>query len=144
MPVTVSKEAAGKILDKELGRTITVGQVLDALHAEEIVRAASDVQVNPPVTVGTVVDFLKNNDALKKQRDKTITLKTTVGEILDLFGEENVKDFIQTRTAQAAYKPEYANTVDNIVDNWITLFIFIAVFAMLATIALELIDKDKR
>jgi hypothetical protein len=34
--------------------------------------------------------------------------------------------------------------VDNIVDNWITLFIFIAVFAMLATIALELIDKDKR
>ena len=139
-----SAEAAGKILDKELGSTITVGQVLDALHAEEIVRAASDVQVNPPVTVGTVVDFLKNNDALKKQRDKTITLKTTVGEILDLFGEENVKDFIQNKTAQAAYKAEYANTVENIIDNWFMLFFFIVVFAILATVALELIDKDKR
>ena len=139
-----STEAAGKILDKEFGRTITVGQVLDALHTEEIVKAASDVQVNPPVTVGTIVDFLKNNEALKKQRDKTITLKTTVGEILDLFGEENVKEFIQTKTAQAAYKAEYANTVENIVDNWIMLFIFIAVFAVLATIVLELIDKDKR
>ena len=118
--------------------------MLDALHAEEIVKAASDVQVNPPVTVGTVVDFLKNNDALKKQRDKTITLKTTVGEILDLFGEENVKDFIQNKTAQAAYKAEYANTVENIIDNWFMLFFFIVVFAILATVALELIDKDKR
>lgn len=139
-----STEAAGKILDKEFGRTITVGQVLDALHTEEIVKAASDVRVNPPVTVGTIVDFLKNNEALKKQRDKTITLKTTVGEILDLFGEENVKEFIQTKTAQAAYKAEYANTVENIVDNWIMLFIFIAAFAVLATVVLELIDKDKR
>ena len=139
-----SGEAAGKILDKEFGRTITVGQVLDALHTEEIVKATSDVKVNPPVTVGIVVDFLKNNEALKKQQDKTITLKTTVGEVLDLFGEENVKDFIQNKTAQAAYKAEYANTVDNIVDNWIMLFFFIIVFAILATVVLELIDKDKR
>lgn len=139
-----STEAAGKILDKEFGRTITVGQVLDALHTEEIVKAASGVQVNPQVTVGTVVDFLKNNEALAKQRDKTISLKITVGEILDLFGEENVKEFIQTKTAQAAYKAEYANTVENIVDNWIMLFFFIAAFAVLATVVLELIDKDKR
>ena len=139
-----SSETAGKILDKEFGRTITVGQVLDALHTEEIVKATADKQVNPPVTVGDVVDFLKNNEALKKQRDKTITLKTTVGEILDLFGEENVRDFVQTKTAQAAYKAEYANTVENIVDNWIILGLFIIVFAMLATIVLELIDKDKR
>ena len=139
-----STEAAGKILDKEFGRTITVGQVLDALHTEEIVKAASGVQVNPQVTVGTVVDFLKNNEALAKQRDKTISRKITVGEILDLFGEENVKEFIQTKTAQAAYKAEYANTVENIVDNWIMLFFFIAAFAVLATVVLELIDKDKR
>lgn len=139
-----ASEAAGEILDREFGRTITLGQVLDALHTEEIVKATADKQINPPVTVGDVVDFLKSNEALKKQRDKTITLKTTVGEILDLFGEENVKDFVQTKTAQAAYKAEYANTVENIVDNWIILALFIIVFAMLATIVLELIDKDKR
>ena len=139
-----ASEAAGEILDREFGRTITLGQVLDALHTEEIVKATADKQINPPVTVGDVVDFLKNNEALKKQRDKTITLKTTMGEILDLFGEENVKDFVQTKTAQAAYKAEYANTVENIVDNWIILGLFIIVFAMLATIVLELIDKDKR
>ena len=135
---------AAKLLDLEIGKTITLGQVLDALHAEELVQAASDVQLNKRVTVGDVVNFLRTNEALQNQREKQITLKTTVGEVMDLFGEENVKNFIQEKTAAAAHKAEYDRTVDNIVDNWLMLFLFIAVFAMMATIVLELIDKDKR
>ena len=135
---------AAKLLDLEIGKTITLGQVLDALHAEELVQAASDVQLNKRVTVGDVVNFLRTNEALQNQREKQITLKTTVGEVMDLFGEENVKSFIQEKTAAAAHKAEYDRTVDNIVDNWLMLFLFIAVFAMMATIVLELIDKDKR
>ena len=138
-----NKEAAA-LLDIQFGKTLTLGQVLDTLHTEELVNAVSDKQLNRPVTVGTIVDFLKNNEALASQRDKAITLKTTVGEVLDLFGEENVKTFIQEQTAAAAHKDEYENTLDNILINWLMLCLFIAVFAMLATIVLELIDKDKR
>ncbi|MER1992496.1 MAG: ABC transporter permease, partial [Eubacteriales bacterium] len=138
-----NKEAAA-LLDIRLGKTLTLGQVLDALHAEELVSAVSDKQLNQPVTVGTIVDFLKNNEALAGQRDKAITLKTTVGEVMDLFGEENVKSFIQEKTAAAAHKDEYENSVENIAVNWAMLFLFIAVFAILATVVLELIDKDKR
>ena len=123
---------------------MTLGQVLDKLHTDDLVKASSDVQVNPPVTVGTVVDFLKNNEALKAQRDKTITVKTTVGEIMDLFGEENVKEFVQQKTAEAAHKDEYENSLRNIAENWLMLGVFILAFAMLATIVLEMIDKDKR
>ena len=97
-----------------------------------------------PVTVGDVVDFLRNNEALRQMRDRTITLKTTVGEVLDLFGEENVKTFIQEKTAAAAHKDEYENSWENIVANWLMLLLFVAVFAILATVVLELIDKDKR
>ncbi len=138
-----NKEAAA-LLDLKLGKTLTLGQVLDTLHTEELVSAVSDKQLNQPVTVGTIVDFLKNNEALAGQREKTITLKTTVGEVMDLFGEENVKAFIQEKTAAAAHKDEYENNWENIVSNWLMLFLFVAVFAILATVVLELIDKDKR
>ena len=96
------------------------------------------------MTFGAIADFLKNNEALARQRDRSFTLKITAGELFDLFGEENVKELIQTKTAAAGYKAEYENSVGNIIDNWFTLFLFIAAFALLATIALELIDKDKR
>ncbi len=138
------EEKAAPLLDLEFGKTITLGQVLDALHAEDLVKAVSDVQLNKPVTVGTIVDFLKNNSAIQARRDKAITLKTTVGEVIDLFGEENVKEFVEKKTAAAAYKPEYESSMKNIAKNWLMLGVFIVVFAIMATIILELIDKDKR
>ena len=144
LTAAVNSEGAAALMDLEIGRTIIFGQVLDALHADELAEKYSDVQLNQPVTVGDVVDFLRNNEALRQMRDRTITLKTTVGEIIDLFGEENVKAFIQEKTGAAAYKKEYENTKSNIVENWFMLVLFIMVFAMLATIVLEMIDKDKR
>ena len=140
----VGDPSAKEVLDLEIGRTITIGEVLDALHAEDIVKATADVQLNEPVTVGSVVDFLKTNQALQEQRDRTITLKTTVGEVMDLFGEENVRNFVQDKTAAAARQPEYERTEKNIVRNWLMLVLFIFVFALLATVVLEMIDKDKR
>ena len=140
----VADPGSAELLDREIGETMTLGQVLDILHTDELVNAVSDTQVNEPVTVGAIVDFLKNNEALAKQRDKSFTLKGTVGELFDFFGEEEIKNMIETKTAAAAYKKDYENTEDNIVKNWAMLFLFILGFAMLATIALELIDKDKR
>ena len=135
---------ASALLDIKIGTTLTLGQVLDALHAEELVQASSDVQLNQPVTVGSIVEFLRNNEALKGQRDRTITLSTTVGDVIDLFGEENVRSFIQQKTAAAAHKTEYEKSVGNVAGNWVMLGLFILGFAVLATIVLELIDKDKR
>ena len=140
----VADPDSAEFLDKEMGKAMTLGQVLDLLHTEELVNAVSDTQVNEPVTVGAIADFLKNNEALAKQRDKSFTLKVTVGELFDFFGEDEVRNMIQTKTAAAAYKADYENTTDNIIDNWLTLVLFILGFALLATIALELIDKDKR
>ena len=90
------------------------------------------------------MDFLKTNQTVQAQRDKSFTVKMTVGEMLDILGEENVKSFIQRKTAEAAYKPEYESSTRNIVKNWLWLALFIFVFAALSTIVLELIDKDKR
>ncbi len=103
-----------------------------------------DTQRTPPVTVGMIADFLRSSEVLQQERDKTITLKMTVGDVLDLLGEENVKNYVQTKTAEAAYKDIYKQSEKNIYGNWVVLGLFIVLFALMSTIALELIDKDKR
>ena len=120
---------------------MTLGEILDELQKDPDLNAE---KVNKQLTVGDVVDFLKTNEALQASRDTTFTLKTTVGEMLDLLGEENVKEFVMRKTAEASRKPEYEKTRDNILRNWLMLVVFAFAFAALATLILEMIDKDKR
>ena len=126
--------------DKKIGDT-TLGEILEELQKDP---DFSGEKVTAPITVGDVVDVMKNNEVIQANRDKTFSLKMTVGEMLDLLGEENVKNFIMRKTAEASQKPEYARTRSNIAKNWVMLAVFIFAFAALATIVLELIDKDKR
>ena len=120
---------------------MTLGEILDELQKDPDLNAE---KVNKQLTVGDVVDFLKTNEALQASRDTTFTLKTTVGEMLDLLGEENVKEFVMRKTAEASRKPEYEKTRDNVLRNWLMLVVFAFAFAALATLILEMIDKDKR
>jgi hypothetical protein len=120
---------------------VTVGEVLDGMAEDP---EYSGNTVNAPITVGDVVDFLQTNQVIQSQRDKTLTVKATVGELMEIVGEDNVKEFVMRKTAEASRKPEYERTVGNIVGNWLMLGLFILAFAGLATIVLEMIDKDKR
>ena len=126
--------------DKKIGDT-TLGEILEELQKDP---DFSGEKVTAPITVGDVVDVMKNNEVIQANRDKTFSLKMTVGEMLDLLGEENVKNFVMRKTAEASQKPEYARTRSNIAKNWLMLAVFIFAFAALATIILEMIDKDKR
>ena len=125
---------------RKVGET-TLGEVFDELQKDD---EFSGRVLSNRITVGEVVDFLKTSDAVQAQRGKTFTAKVTVGELFDLVGEENVKDFVLTKSTEALAKPEFERSVSNIVRNWAFLGLFILVFAILATISLELIDKDKR
>jgi cell division protein FtsI/penicillin-binding protein 2 len=95
-----------------------------------------------PVTLGELTAFANNSETIRKRMDRSRTVKFSVGELLDVFGEENVKSFLQQKTAEAARKPEYGERF--ILINLLALAGFALLFALLATIALELIDKDKR
>ncbi len=128
----------------ETGVKVILGQVLDALHAEELAENMKDQQLNDPVSLGQIVDFLKSNDALQTQQDREFTLKTSIGDLFDLFGEENIKQLIQETTAAASHNADYEQSVENVIGNWIMLFLFVLAFAALSTITLEFIDKDTR
>ena len=140
----IESPAMADILDSPIGKTITVGQVADALHIDEVLQSSPNQKLNNPVTAGMVLDFLKNNDFVQSHRDRSFTLKVKVGDIIDAFGEENVKNFVQKKTAEAAHKDIYNKDEKNIASNWFMLLTFAFFFALIATIALEMIDKDKR
>ena len=131
-----------KYRDRVAVKALTVADVENFLDAEN--KTGSDEVLSEPVTVGQIMDFIRTNKKLEEKKDQTITVNMTVGEIMDIFGEENVKQFIQEKTAQAAYKQEYERSFGNIAGNWVMLVLFILLFAGLATIVLEMIDKDKR
>ena len=131
-------------LDKKFGPTVTLGEILDAMHADQIVEALADTQLNEPITVGKLVDFIRNDEKIQEQKDQTVTLKFTMGQVFDLFGEENIRNLIETKTAEASRKDIYEKTPGNIADNWLMLGLFVLVFAALSVIVLEMIDKDKR
>ena len=124
--------------------SVTLGEAADYLNVRLDDNADRNEVLNDPVTIGEFLDFAENSETLRDNREQEITLETTVGEVIDLFGEDNVREIIQKKTAEAAYKAEYERSVSNIVKNWLMLFAFILAFAALATVVLELIDKDKR
>ena len=139
---------SGEIMDHlagiQIAHATTLGDVLDAIDAEGLLDKYRDVQLGKDVFVGDLINLVCDSQTLQTFRDQSYTYSTTLGELVDLIGEERVKDILQNKIADASYNAAYDNTPDNIMNYWITLFLFALAFAALSTITLEFIDKDKR
>ena len=135
---------AKTLMDTQIAQLTTVGDVLDAIDKSGILDQYTDVPIDARFTIGEAVDLLANSPDMQARRDQEITVKTTVGKLLDIVGEDKVKTFLEDKAAEASYTKDYEYTADNILDYWGRLFLFVLVFAALAMITLEFIDKDKR
>ena len=124
--------------------SLTAGELADILGAEETSEMNREEKVLDAVTLGQLIDLANGSEILQNRRDQTFSFNATVGEVLEALGEDRVRTFVQTKTAEAGRKPEFEQSRANIQKNWIMLALFAAVFAILSTICLELIDKDKR
>ena len=169
LPMAAGWTAVNSMKNSEIEKTITVGEILDILnsdamakHREDVVlpsmtagdlaelleigeiRNKDELIIKDPMTFGELLDFANTSDTVQKRKDKSFTIKTTVGELMSIFGEENVKSFLQERTAEAAQKKQYDKSRVNVLSNWFFLCVFILGFALMSTVSLELIDKDKR
>ena len=140
----LDEEETQPLISTKLIHMTTVGDVLNAVDAKGILEKYSDVQVGGTISVGEAIDFLAGNPDLQAKRDTEITVKTSLGKLLDLVGESNVKDFLEQKAAAASYNADYDNVKENVIGYWLHLTLFIFAFALLATITLEFIDKDRR
>ena len=140
----LNSEELRSFTNKKVLSMTTVQDVLNAIDAKGLMEKYSSVEVGGTITVGEALDFLAGNPDVQAKRDTEITLKTTVGALLDMVGESNGKTFLEEKAAAASYKAEYEYNEENVRGYWLNLLLFILAFALLATITLEFIDKDKR
>ncbi len=127
-----------------IAEDLTVGDALDMLENSELFEANAEQVIDASTTVGEIVDRLASNPDMQAHRDESYTFSTTVGGLIDIVGEDTVKTFLEDKAAEASYKSEYELSEGNILKYWMHLLTFIAAFALLSTITLEFIDKDKR
>ncbi len=153
--------------DTPIDETVTVGQFLELMESpvvekrrdmevlsQSTVNVAAEIAgfrqeefgqvVEKPVKLGEIVDSLKKNQWLQENRDKSFRIKATVGEVLEILGEKKVEKIVKQKTAAAAQKEDYKHTIENVMENWIMLILFIILFAALSMLVLEMIDRDKR
>ena len=170
LPMDTVWSTVNSMRNSVIEETVTIGQLLDALDSEPVARYRGETIIpavtageaaeylninlpettdpaeilNEPVTLGEIIDLLESDETAQLNRDQSFTLKATVGELISLLGEDHVREFVQNKTAEAAYKADYEQSVGNIAVNWFMLLVHTMVYAMIATLLLEFIDKDKR
>ena len=140
----LDSEGAASILKSKLIHLTTVGDVIDAVDASGLPEKYGSTEIGGTFTVGEIVDLAAENPDLQARRDQEITVRTTLGKVMDIVGEKNIKTFLEEKAAAVSYEPAYEHTAENVAGYWMQLILFIFVFAALATITLEFIDKDKR
>ena len=135
-----------KMKNEDIDTAITLGQIMDILTNTESSAVAKlrEKKYGGTVTVGEIIDKVAADPDAQAYRNVVYPIHTTVGELIELVGEEQTSVFLEERAAKASYMPEYENTRENIIVNWLHIGIFIACFALLAMVTLEFIDKDKR
>ena len=136
----------------EIKTTVTVGQILDYLGdpnnpvAEQIrsVALTDDSSLLGTVTIGMIVDEVNAGEDSEQFRSQTIPVETTVGEVIEMLGEQEVREYVETKATESAQVSDYDYDWRNVATYWFCLILFAVAFAGLSTITLELIDKDRR
>ena len=95
-----------------------------------------------------VEDNTGDDPELEAFRNYRIHIHSTVDELMKTYDTLNhpgaLKELVTDKTREINYSADYASTPENVYRNWIWLGAFALFFALLATISLELIDRDKR
>ena len=138
------QEVMDRLAEEQAVPTTTVGDVLDLLNAEGLLEKYKDVTLGKEIYVRDLIDMLADSESMKDFREQSYTYNSTIGELVNVIGEDRVRDLLQNKIADASYNSDYDNTQGNIMQYWLTLFLFVLAFAALSTITLEFIDKDKR
>ena len=145
-PVMTVWNTLNGMKDREVSATVTLGQVMDLLKKEDnpVIAEIRAKELREGITVGSLLDQVAENPEIQAHREESYTFNSTVGGVVDMIGNDQVKDLLQNKIAEASQVPDYEYSWGNVVGYWMRLLLFVLVFAAFSIIALEFIDKDKR
>ena len=83
------------------------------------------------------------NNAIK-MKDYEVDGVKPLQEVLVMMEETDMKDQVMMESGKLNQKPEFESSVENVLKCWFFLILFSLVYAAVAVISLEFIDRDKR
>ena len=134
----------------EIAKAFTAKDLAEMAESEGLQDAGlllaplGDQELTVSLTLGEAADYLANNPDSQELREEAIPYSTTVGQIIDLVGWENTRTVLQETMGENRFVQEYVQSRTNIASCWATLLLYTAIYAVLTTVTLEFIDKDKR
>ena len=134
----------------QVNKALTVGDLAAAGEEQgipglrEALAPYLDQELVASMTLGELADRLAADPEMAEALSLAIPYKVTVSQVIDLLGWENVRRTLQDTMGEASLVPEYEHSRSNIASCWVILLFYTGVYAALATITLEFIDKDKR
>ena len=149
-PMVTAWQTLSKLEEEEISGTVTVRGIFEVMenNADKISAAVaqSGIEVEDDVRamIGGIVGIFKEDEQILGDPDKPYEFRILLGDLYDLAGRDNLKTFIDTRAASAGHIDDYERSKDLIATYWFTLFLFALLYAVLATVSLEFIDKDHR
>ena len=149
LPMVAGWNTLKSMRDTKIGGEICADQILGYVDEEagkrsKLIADLRDMEIEGNMTLGQVLDLIAKDPNLEEKRQKKYTASVTIGELIDLFGEEQAKAAITKSSGEAGIKSRYERTTENIVICWVTLGAYALLYAFIAMIFLEFIDKDKR
>ena len=149
LPSTTAWNTLEKMKNSDIPVSITKGELARMFQNEDLSAVRNlrdlDVRVTKDLTVktGEIGDMVIDQYKLTENTE-AITFSFTIKDMIDLVGEKAVEKYIKENTSATMRKDYYEQTPANIARYWGALALFALVCAIMATIALEFIDKDKR
>ena len=126
---------------KKILSLFTVDEVFDLLYEIGAVDAVGDYKIGTDVTFGDVLDYLRKNPDLEKLRKNSLTIRMTVGQIIDAIGEDQIRELLLTKTAEAARVDEFEKSSKTLSRCWIRLFLFALIYAGITLLAIEIVCR---
>ena len=137
-PMSMGWKTIDKIQDDPIEGEITVGQLMKLFGgiSENVLSENEDLKEVP--------ELLQQLADSEEVQDTSVHYSFTLRKIIDAFGQDRVKEGVDAITSATAYNELYARSEDTVRDVWLKLGCYAALYALIAMIALEFIDKDKR
>ena len=145
-PVKTVWNTVNGMRNRDVDISVTPRQVLNLLQngENETIASLRSTVILEDHTLGELIDSLAEDQSAQESLDTAYSFHSTVGELISMIGEEKVQDILQNKIAEASQIADYEYSRINILEYWLRLIFFIFLFAALATVTLEFVDKDKR
>ena len=137
-PMNLGWKTINHIQDDPIEGDVTFGQMMKLFVGMSEGASGEDPDLKE------LTDRLSDLAETEGFKDLSLHYDFTLRSIIDVFGQDHVKTGVDAVMAATSYKAAYVRSEDTVAEAWARMAVFAMLYALIAMIALEFIDKDKR